>query len=130
MAEQVKESFDRTFWNESENCLYDCVDGAHRDPAIRPNQIFAVSLPYPLLTGEKAESVVRVVQQELLTPFGLRSLSPRHKEYIGRYGGDQYSRDTAYHQGTVWAWLLGHFISAYVKINGRSKEARAYAEEL
>jgi glycogen debranching enzyme len=74
--------------------------------------------------------VLRVVQRELLTPFGLRSLSPRHKDYIGHYGGDQYSRDKAYHQGTVWAWLLGPFVTAYINVNNRSKEAREFAEDL
>jgi predicted glycogen debranching enzyme len=130
LAEKAKRSFNQTFWNQAENCLYDCVDGELRDASIRPNQIFAVSLPYRLLTEEKARAVLKIVQQELLTPFGLRSLSPRHKEYVGHYGGDQYSRDLAYHQGTVWSWLLGPFITAYINVNSRSKEAKESAEEL
>jgi glycogen debranching enzyme len=130
LAEKTRESFDQTFWNEDENCLYDYVDGDHRDAAIRPNQIFAVSLPYQLLTAGKARAVLEVVQRELLTPSGLRSLSPKHREYIGHYGGDQYSRDLAYHQGTVWAWLLGPFITAYVNVNGRSEQASKFAEDL
>ena len=130
LAEKTKRSFDQIFWNEAENCLYDCVDGDHRDASIRPNQIFAVSLPYQLLTRERAKALLEVVQRELLTPFGLRSLSPKHEEYIGHYGGNQYSRDMAYHQGTVWAWLLGHFVTAYIKVNDQSEKAKTFVEEL
>ena len=130
LAEKVKLSFNQTFWNEGDKCLYDYIDGDYRDDAVRPNQIFAISLPYRLLTKEKARAVLRVVQRELLTPFGLRSLSPEHKDYIGHYGGDQHSRDRAYHQGTVWAWLLGPFVTAYINVNNRSKEAREFAEDL
>ena len=130
LAKKTKRSFNQTFWNEPENCLYDYVDGDHRDAAIRPNQIFAISLPYRLLTQDRAKSVLKVVQEELLTPFGLRSLSPKHEDYIGHYGGKAYSRNKAYHQGTVWAWLLGPFITAYVNVNDRSKKARKFAESL
>jgi predicted glycogen debranching enzyme len=130
LAEKTKRSFNRTFWNEAESCLYDCVDGYCLDASIRPNQIFAISLPYRLLTEERAKAVLKVVQRELLTPLGLRSLSPKHKQYIGHYGGDGCSRDVAYHQGTVWAWLLGPFITAYINVNGQSKEAKQFAEEL
>lgn len=130
LAEKAKRSFNQTFWNQAENCLYDCVDGELRDASIRPNQIFAISLPYRLLTDDKAKAVLKVVQRELLTPFGLRSLSPKHRDYIGHYGGDQHSRDLAYHQGTVWAWLLGPFITAYINVNGPGKEAKDFAEGL
>jgi len=130
LAEKAKRSFNQIFWNEDRNCLYDCVDGDHLDASIRPNQILAISLPHRLLTEERAKAVLEVVQRELLTPFGLRSLSTKHEEYIGHYGGDQYSRDLAYHQGTVWAWLLGPFITAYINVNGQSKEAKEFAEEL
>ena len=130
LAEKVKSSFSETFWNDAGNCLYDYVDGDHRDDSVRPNQVFAISLPYQLLTDEKARNILDVVHQELLTPFGLRSLSPKDENYIGHYGGDQYSRDTAYHQGTLWAWLLGPFVTAYIKVNGRSAEARKFAEKL
>ncbi|MFC1715468.1 amylo-alpha-1,6-glucosidase [Candidatus Poribacteria bacterium] len=126
LAEKTKQSFEQVFWNDAENCLYDYVDGDYRDPAIRPNQIFAVSLPYQLLAMDKAKAVLEVVQRELLTPFGLRSLSPKHENYVGHYGGDGYSRDTAYHQGTVWSWLLGPFITAYVNVNGRSEATREF----
>jgi predicted glycogen debranching enzyme len=130
MAEKTKENFEQVFWNDAENCLYDYVDGDYRDPAVRPNQIFAISLPYQLLMPEKAKAVLEVVQRELLTPFGLRSLSPKHKDYIGHYGGDAYSRDSAYHQGTVWGWLLGPFISAYMKVNGNTKATREFVREV
>ena len=130
LAESARRNFNRIFWNHAENCLYDCIDGDCYDAAIRPNQIFAISLPYRLLTEERAEAVLKVVQRELLTPFGLRSLSMKNKGYIGHYGGDQYSRDVAYHQGTVWAWLLGPFITAYINVNGRSREAKEFAEGL
>jgi len=130
LAEKTRISFNQAFWNESENCLYDCVDGAIRDDSIRPNQIFSISLIYPLLSDEQAKAVLRVVQQELLTPFGLRSLSPRDEKYKGHYSGNQYFRDITYHQGTVWAWLIGHFITAYVNVNGRTKEAKDFARNI
>ncbi|MCA1628874.1 MAG: amylo-alpha-1,6-glucosidase [Acidobacteria bacterium] len=127
-ADAARASFNGLFWNEAEDCLYDCVsDAGEPDDSLRPNQIFAVSLPHAITTGERARSVVRKVEQELLTPFGLRSLSPRHPAYRGRYEGDAYSRDTAYHQGTVWAWLLGPFVTAYLKVNDRSPESVAAA---
>ncbi|HVG28991.1 MAG TPA: amylo-alpha-1,6-glucosidase [Pyrinomonadaceae bacterium] len=128
VADAARASFHGLFWNEAEACLFDCVgDAGEADDSLRPNQIFAVSLPHAITTGERARAVVRKVEQELLTPFGLRSLSPRHPEYRGRYEGDAYSRDTAYHQGTVWAWLLGPFITAYLRVNDRSPESVAAA---
>jgi len=102
-------------------------DGAP-DASIRPNQIFAVSLPYPLITGERALHVVDVVEWELLTPYGLRTLSPRDAAYHGRFEGDARSRDGAYHQGTVWPWLLGPFLTSYVKVHGATDDARARAD--
>lgn len=127
-ADAARASFNGLFWNDAENCLYDCVgDAGETDDSLRPNQIFAVSLPHAITTGERARGVVRKVEQELLTPYGLRSLSSRHPEYRGRYEGDAYSRDTAYHQGTVWAWLLGPFITAYLKVHDRSPESVATA---
>ncbi|MBV9769963.1 MAG: glycogen debranching protein, partial [Bryobacterales bacterium] len=89
--------------------------------------IFAVSLPYPLLEAEQALRVVEVVERELLTPYGLRTLSPRDPNYRGRYHGDPASRDGAYHQGTAWPWLLGPFVTAYVKVHGGSDDARGAA---
>jgi predicted glycogen debranching enzyme len=133
MAAQAKRSFKAQFWNEEAGCLYDVVDGDSYDKSIRPNQIFAVSLPYAMLSREKAKRVVNVVERELLTPFGLRSLAPGDPQYIGCYEGDPWERDIAYHQGTVWAWLMGPFITAYIKVNGqnvgRSNRARVRATE-
>ena len=126
-SRKVAANFADTFWNGAENCLFDCVDGAQRDGAIRPNQIFAVSLPHRLLNHEQEKAVVDVVERELLTPFGLRSLSPRDSRYRGHYGGDQWERDSAYHQGTVWGWLLGPFVMAHLRVHEDSDEAKARA---
>jgi predicted glycogen debranching enzyme len=117
-AEQVKDSFSRLFWNERTGCLNDCIlpDGTP-DPSIRPNQIFAVSLEHSPLSPNRQKRVVQIVQQELLTPYGLRTLSPRDPRYIGRYEGDLFHRDAAYHQGTVWPWLMGAFLEAFLKVN-------------
>ncbi|MGB9178509.1 MAG: amylo-alpha-1,6-glucosidase [Pyrinomonadaceae bacterium] len=124
MAESARRSFSEKFWNEEADCLYDVVDGERKDASIRPNQIFAVSLPHPLISGERAESILRVVRRELLTPVGLRSLAPSDSQYRGRYEGDQLSRDGAYHQGTVWPWLMGGFITAYLKTFDKDETAR------
>ena len=124
LAGRAGESFEPAFWNEAEACLYDVVGAQGPDPSIRPNQIFAVSLPHALLSGDRARRVVDVVEWELLTPYGLRTLSPRDPNYKGRYAGDQRSRDSAYHQGTVWPWLLGPFLTAYFKVHGKDQEIR------
>lgn len=115
LAAQVRRSFLAAFWNEEKQCLYD-VAGDEPDPSVRPNQIIAVSLPYAVLPKDKAKAVVRRVFEELYIGTGLRSLSPGEPGFQGRYQGDQYSRDAAYHQGTAWSWLLGHFITAYRKV--------------
>ena len=128
MAAVAQWSFNRLFWNEKLNCLYDVVNGGPPDPSIRPNQIFAVSLPHSILGQDRARKVVRKVEEHLLTPFGLRSLAPGDPQYRGSYSGGPADRDGAYHQGTVWPWLLGPFITAYVKANGRSEEARRQAQ--
>jgi glycogen debranching enzyme len=127
LAQHARTSFTQQFWNEEAGCLYDVVDGSQRDASIRPNQIFAVSLHYSMLSASRARQVVRTVHRDLLTPLGLRSLSPRDPAYRPRYEGGVYERDSAYHQGTVWPWLLGPFISAYVRVNGGTPEARAEA---
>ncbi|HEX9000987.1 MAG TPA: amylo-alpha-1,6-glucosidase, partial [Blastocatellia bacterium] len=127
MAEKAKESFNQQFWNEAAGCLYDVVDGEMRDGSIRPNQILAVSLHHSMLDQERARQIVAVVERELLTPAGLRSLSPNDSQYIGIYQGDMRSRDGAYHQGTVWGWLIGPFITAYLKANGKTDAAREQA---
>jgi predicted glycogen debranching enzyme len=128
MAGLARMSFNRQFWNGTEGCLYDVVDGEERDGAIRPNQIFAVSLQHSMLDGDRARQVVEVVDRELRTPLGLRSLSPRDSRYRPVYEGDVPSRDSAYHQGTVWPWLMGPFISAWVKVTGRREEAAGWLE--
>jgi predicted glycogen debranching enzyme len=129
MAERARGAFARLFWNESQSCLFDVVDGDHRDGAIRPNQIFAVSLTHQMLAPEQARSVVSVVQQQLLTPYGLRSLAPSDPAYRGRYEGGPYSRDSAYHQGIVWPWLLGPFLRAYLRVENYSQTARMQANQ-
>src|SRR6266852_770997 len=128
MATLTKWSFNRLLWNEKGNYLYDVVNGGPPEASIRPNQIFAVSLPNTMLSPERAELVVRTVQQHLLTPYGLRSLAPTDPQYRSHYTGDPVSRDGAYHQGTVWPWLMGPFITAYIKVNRNSEPARRQAE--
>jgi predicted glycogen debranching enzyme len=115
MADLAELSFNQSFWNEQEECLFDCINGG-RDASVRPNQIFAVSLKHALITGEKARKVVEKVERELLTPVGLRSLSPKDVNYCPRYEGDGFRRDSAYHQGTVWNWLAGAFWTARGKV--------------
>jgi predicted glycogen debranching enzyme len=128
LAEEIAESFGGLFWNEERGYLNDCIlpDGT-ADTSIRPNQIFAVSLPFSPLSDEQQRSVVSVVQKHLLTPYGLRTLSPSDSRYIGRYCGDQRARDAAYHQGTVWPYLIGPFVEAYLKVNGFGRESRKEA---
>src|SRR3984957_14966860 len=129
LADRARERFLEVFWNNTSGCLYDVIaDDGVPDASIRPNQIFAVSLPHPLVTGEQATQVVDVVEWELLTPYGLRTLSPRDPNYRGRYEGDARSRDGAYHQGTVWPWLLGPFLTSYVKVHEGAEEARRRAD--
>lgn len=118
MAERARESFNRLFWNQEVGCLYDVVDGDARDGSVRPNQVFAISLTHSMVSAERAEQILLVIERELLTPRGLRSLSPGDPRYAGRYEGDSRSRDSVYHQGTVWPWLMGSYITAYVKTFG------------
>jgi predicted glycogen debranching enzyme len=127
LADRARDSFVPLFWNETAQCLYDVVAGDARDASLRPNQIFAVSLFHKMLPPDKAKAVVDAVERHLLTLYGLRSLAPGDPQYRGRYEGDPRSRDSAYHQGTVWPWLMGPFISAYLDVNGRSRAAREQA---
>jgi predicted glycogen debranching enzyme len=129
LAERAQARFQSAFWNEDAGCLYDVVSGEGPDRSIRANQIFAISLPHPILEQHLALRVLDVVEWELLTPYGLRTLSPRDPNYRGRCGGDPRTRDAAYHQGTVWPWLLGPFLTAYVKVHGDSPEARQRADK-
>ncbi len=130
MASLAGVNFNRVFWNKDAKCLYDVVEGASPDGSIRPNQIFAVSLHHSMLSPEQARAVLETVERELLTPVGLRTLNRSDSRYRPTYGGNQYSRDSAYHQGTVWPWLLGPYVSAYVRVNGGTEQARAKAHEL
>lgn len=127
LAGQAELAFNAQFWNEEAGCLYDVVDGTERDASIRPNQIFAASLTHTMLNQERMQRVVDVVARDLLTPYGLRSLSPADPRYRGRYAGDLETRDGAYHQGTIWAWLMGPFITAHVRAHERSAAARQQA---
>ena len=124
LAEKVKVSFLEKFWNENENCLKDLVSGSDTDNQVRCNQIWAVSVPFGMLDREKEKKVVEKVYRELYTPYGLRSLSPKDREYRSFYGGSLWARDTAYHQGTVWGFPLGGYYLAYLKVNDYSMEAR------
>ncbi len=126
-AEKAQASFNRIFWNDEASCLYDVVDGEQRDASIRPNQILAVSLAHTMVSADRARQIVEVVERELLTPYGLRTLSPSDPRYRGRYEGDSLSRDGAYHQGTVWAWLMGPFVTAYLRVFGENEDAHERA---
>ncbi|NGZ03863.1 MAG: glycogen debranching protein [Nitrospira sp. WS238] len=126
LAPRIEESFNHRFWYASGGYLYDVVDGeGGNNPDLRPNQIFAVSLRYPVLHTPKWKSVVQVVREHLLTPFGLRSLERTHHNYKPMYFGDLRARDAAYHQGTVWAWLIGHFVDSAMKVGVPRAECRA-----
>ncbi len=115
MAELAHLSFNALFWNSDAGCLYDVISNGDRDPSIRPNQLLAVSLHHSMLDQGQMRSIVEKVESELLTPYGLRSLSPNDPKYVKVYIGSPMERDSAYHQGTVWAWLIGPFIDAYQK---------------
>lgn len=124
IASMLQWTFNRVFWNEKGGYLYDVVNGGPPDASIRPNQILALSLFHTMLAPERAKSALEVVERELLTPYGLRTLSPRDPKYAGHYGGNAFQRDSVYHQGTVWPWLLGPYITAVVKVKGGSDAAR------
>ena len=120
-ADVTRRAFVRAFWDPSTESLVDVIrpDGT-ADRSVRPNQLFAASLPFPLLTRRHARAMVDLVERELVTPRGLRTLAPSDPAYIGRYQGDQHERDAAYHQGTVWPWLIGPFADAVRYVEGRS----------
>ena len=122
LAAHAKESFAKEFWNEKDGCLYDVVDGLEGDATLRPNQIYAVSLPHRMLDADKEKKIVDKVYEKLYAKTGLRSLSPDDKEYHPTYEGCLDKRDHAYHQGTSWGFLLGGFLTAYVHVYGTSKE--------
>jgi predicted glycogen debranching enzyme len=117
-ADRVYESFNARFWNEERNCLFDVLDGDPAEKALcRPNQIFAIALDHPVLDQKRWDAVVETVRTKLLTPVGLRSLAPGDEGYKSRYYGDLRARDAAYHQGTVWGWLIGPWIDAWLKLH-------------
>ncbi|MCW3996243.1 MAG: glycogen debranching enzyme N-terminal domain-containing protein [Candidatus Bathyarchaeota archaeon] len=124
MADQTMRTFNEKYWNASKRCLYDVLDPDGVDASVRPNQVFAVSLDYTMLNGEKSRDVVKAVKQELLTPFGLRTLSVDDPKFVAKCQGDRRSRDVAYHNGTIWPWLLGPYVTAYLKVNDYSAESR------
>ena len=130
-ADFVERSFSSAFWNAARGALHDVIgpDG-QPDARVRPNQIFAVALPFPLLDPERQKSVVRVVEKELLTPYGLRTLSRDDAAYVAHYRGGPAERDAGYHQGTVWPWLLGPFIRAYLTAYGKTPETVARCREI
>jgi predicted glycogen debranching enzyme len=131
-AEAVRARFEETFWNEGAGCLCDVVDGERRDASIRPNQVLAVALPHALLPKDKAGRILDVVEAKLLTPFGLRSLAAGEPGYRPACAGGPAERDAAYHQGTVWSWLLGPWATAVARVRGAAgkRQARAAIERL
>jgi predicted glycogen debranching enzyme len=130
MAERVLARFSR-FWNDSVGYCYDVLDGPDgNDPALRPNQIFTVSLPESPLSANQQKAVVDACSRSLLTSYGLRSLDPNHPDYKKQYGGDQRQRDGAYHQGTVWGWLIGSYAIAHYRVYGDATKAREFLEPM
>jgi len=131
LKEKAERNFQK-FWNPARNCCFDVIDvpGGGTDASLRPNQVFAVSLPVNPLTREQTKGVVDTLGRELLTSFGLRSLGPSEPGYVGRYAGGPRERDSAYHQGTVWAWLLGPFALAHYKVYGDRAAAQSFLEPL
>ena len=125
-ADQAKASFLQKFWYAGAGYLYDVIEEDGKpDASLRPNQVFAICLPYALIDGEKAVSILKIVHDKLYTDFGLRSLSPDDPKYSGHYGGDTFSRDSTYHQGPVWSWLIGPYIEAGIKAIGKSFRTEA-----
>ncbi|MCX7698979.1 MAG: amylo-alpha-1,6-glucosidase, partial [Candidatus Goldbacteria bacterium] len=130
-AERIKKSFNNKFWFDEGGYLYDCIDGDFKDESIRPNQIFAISLPFDLIdNNEKRQKIINTVIKDLYTSFGLRTLSYMSISYKPTYSGDPFSQGKAMHQGTVWAWLVGPFITAYLKTYGKTKETLSFVETI
>ncbi len=129
MAEKAKQSFLEKFWNPHKNYFFDVIGNGYKDESLRPNQILAASLDFTMLDKVKAELAVEAVWKQLLTPFGLRTLSSSDPRYVGRYSGDRRRRDYAYHNGTVWPWLLGPFVTAFLKLRNYESHWRSIAFE-
>ena len=124
MASRAIAGFTKSFWNAEDNCLFDAIRPGYADRRIRPNQLFALSLPYPLVTRGKGESILQIVESRLLTPMGLRTLAPGDADYRGRFEGGVFERDHAYHQGTVWPWLLGPYGRACLRVRPGLQDER------
>lgn len=127
LASKTRVSFNKRFWNPNRGCCFDVVDDHGADPSIRPNQLMAISLPFPVLAAERHPTVLEKVHRSLLTPFGLRTLAPDDAAYQSRFTGDVVSRDRACHQGSVFPWLLGHWVTAYLRVLGRGATTRREA---
>jgi len=127
MSEKARKSFVEKFWNSEKSCLFDVVNEYDKDDSLRPNQVIAVALDFTMLDDAKNEKIVDVVHHELLTPYGLRTLARNDAGYVGVYAGDRRSRDKAYHNGTVWPWLLGPFTTAFLKTKSHAEYKREYA---
>ena len=125
-ANESKRSFNEKFWNIKKGCLFDVVDSKDIDASIRPNQIFAVSLDFSMLDKDRSFKVVENVTNELATPYGLRTLSPNDPKFVGKYEGDRHTRDVAYHNGAIWPWLLGPYVTAYLKVHDYTLAARNF----
>lgn len=132
IAKLCYNSFNATFWNQKDGCLYDVIASDQtKDSSIRPNQVFSISLSYPVLAHDHWQSVMSVVKKELLTAYGLRTLSSSHPDFKAYYDGDLWARDAAYHQGTIWPWLIGPFIDAWLKVYPNNiNEAHQFLEIL
>jgi predicted glycogen debranching enzyme len=130
LSEKTRAGFAR-FWNEEAGYCYDVLDGPDgNDSALRPNQLFAVSLPHSPLPPEQQKAVVDACARHILTSHGLRSLDPRHPDYKGHHGCDRRTRDAAYHQATVWGWLIGPFVSAHLRVYQDPALARSFLQPL
>jgi predicted glycogen debranching enzyme len=129
-AARAGDAFVRRFWRADAQCLHDVIGDQGPDAAVRPNMVIAAALPRSPLRQEHRRAVVARADAELRTPRGLRTLSPRDPDYRGRYEGDVRSRDAAYHQGTVWPWLLGFYAEAYVRAHGRGAASKRHVREL
>jgi glycogen debranching enzyme len=130
VAPLIKQAFNERFWNLPAHCCYDVVADRGPDGAVRPNQLLAISLPFPALSSDRHATVLDLILSELTTPFGVRTLSPRDPNYCGRYAGNVVTRDRACHGGSAFPWLLGPLVTAYVRVKGRGEGARRYAAQL
>ncbi|MGL5870549.1 amylo-alpha-1,6-glucosidase [Clostridium chrysemydis] len=129
LGEKVKESFNREFWSEEDKYLYDALSDTLKDNSIRPNAVYAVSLPFTMLDKEKEKMILDKIYEELYTPFGLRSLDKNNKDYKPYYEGELFKRDMAYHQGTAWSFPLGAYLTGVCKANDYSKDSLEFVDE-